>query len=124
MEYSHNGQALISTDKTGTIKYFTPYLTNIHGFPGHREACHGVGWSPNDERFVTGGDDGLVKIWSYREAREERILSGKTCFSNLANEQGTDGILDALIGILLKGWWLAGARICWLNFGIPAQAKT
>lgn len=74
--YSHNGQALVSADKGGTIKYFTPHLTNIHGFQGHREACHDVSWSPNDERFVTCGDDGLVKIWSYREAKEEKSLSG------------------------------------------------
>lgn len=59
------------------IKYFTPHLTNIHGFQGHREACHGAAWSPNDEKFVTGGDDGLVKIWSYREAKEESVLSGE-----------------------------------------------
>jgi polyadenylation factor subunit 2 len=59
------------------IKYFTPHLTNIHGFQGHREACSSVAWSPNDEWFVTGGDDGLVKIWGYREAREERVMIGK-----------------------------------------------
>ncbi|EIW68862.1 hypothetical protein TREMEDRAFT_31214, partial [Tremella mesenterica DSM 1558] len=76
MAYSHNGQALVSTDRLGMIKYFTPHLTNIHGFAGHREACHGVSWSPNDERFVTGGDDGLVKIWDYREGKEEKVLSG------------------------------------------------
>ena len=76
--YSHNGQALLSVDKLGMIKYFTPHLTNIHGFQGHREACHGAAWSPNDEKFVTGGDDGLVKIWSYREAREEKVLSGES----------------------------------------------
>jgi polyadenylation factor subunit 2 len=58
------------------VKYFTPHLTNIHGFQGHREACHGAAWSPNDEKFVTGGDDGLVKIWSYRNAKEEAVLSG------------------------------------------------
>jgi WD40 repeat protein len=67
LTYSHNGQALVSADKTGMIKYFTPHLTNVHGFQGHREACHGVSWSPNDERFVSCGDDGLVKIWDYRE---------------------------------------------------------
>ena len=76
MSWAHNGQALVSADKGGMIKYFTPHLTNVNGFQGHREACHGVSWSPNDERFVTGGDDGLVKIWDYRRAKEERQLSG------------------------------------------------
>ena len=77
LAYSHNGQSLVSADKSGAIKYFTPHLTNVHGFQGHREACHGVAWSPNDEKFVTGGDDGLVKIWNFRAAEEERQLSGK-----------------------------------------------
>lgn len=77
MSYSHNGQALISTDKLGWIKYFTPHLTNIQNIKGHREACHGVSWSPNDERFVTGGDDGFVKVWDYRAVKEEKTLTGE-----------------------------------------------
>jgi polyadenylation factor subunit 2 len=83
LAYSHNGQSLVSADKSGAIKYFTPHLTNVHGFQGHREACHGVAWSPNDEKFVTGGDDGLVKIWNFRAAEEERQLSGMSCRYNL-----------------------------------------
>lgn len=78
MAYSHNGQALISTDKLGWIKYFTPHLTNIQNIKGHREACHGVSWSPNDERFVTGGDDGFVKVWDYRAVKEEKTLTGES----------------------------------------------
>jgi polyadenylation factor subunit 2 len=78
LDFAHSGQALVSGDRSGVIKYFTPHLTNIHGFQGHREACHGISWSPNDERFVTGGDDGLVKIWNYREAKEEKVLSGQS----------------------------------------------
>jgi polyadenylation factor subunit 2 len=39
-----------------------------------------VAWSPNDEKFVTGGDDGLVKIWNFRAAEEERQLSGEYWF--------------------------------------------
>jgi WD40 repeat protein len=80
------------------IKYFTPHLTNVHGFQGHREACHAVGWSPNDERFVTGGDDGLVKIWNYREAKEERALTGELRFSWLSTpgEGGRESSESAL----------------------------
>lgn len=83
LAYSHNGQSLVSSDKLGMIKYFTPHLTNVHGFQGHREACHSVSWSPNDERFATGGDDGLVKIWNYRAATEEKALTGACCPSQL-----------------------------------------
>jgi polyadenylation factor subunit 2 len=96
LAYSHNGQSLVSSDKSGAIKYFTPHLTNVHGFQGHREACHGVAWSPNDEKFVTGGDDGLVKIWNFRAAEEERQLSGMfiilPCWMSDTDEQATDGM--------------------------------
>ncbi|WRT65605.1 uncharacterized protein IL334_002550 [Kwoniella shivajii] len=103
--YSHNGQALVSTDKIGTIKYFTPHLTNIHGFQGHREACHDVSWSPNDERFVSGGDDGLVKIWSYREAREEKVLSGHGWDVRCVDWHPTKGlIVSGSKDMLVKFW--------------------
>lgn len=107
LAYSHNGQSLVSTDKSGAIKYFTPHLTNVHGFQGHREACHGVAWSPNDEKFVTGGDDGLVKIWNFRAAEEERQLSGTFPISLVLifwlTFQVTDGTFDASTGTLPRG---------------------
>ncbi|WVR03911.1 hypothetical protein IAU60_000910 [Kwoniella sp. DSM 27419] len=103
--YSHNGQALVSTDKIGTIKYFTPHLTNIHGFQGHREACHGVSWSPNDERFVSCGDDGLVKVWSYREAREEAVLSGHGWDVRCVDWHPTKGlVVSGSKDMLVKFW--------------------
>ncbi|WVN85800.1 polyadenylation factor subunit 2 [Cryptococcus depauperatus CBS 7841] len=103
--YSHNGQALVSADKSGTIKYFTPHLTNIHGFQGHREACWDVSWSPNDERFVTCGDDGLVKIWSYREAKEEKSLSGHGWDVRCVDWHPTKGlIVSGSKDMLVKFW--------------------
>ncbi|ORY23440.1 WD40-repeat-containing domain protein [Naematelia encephala] len=103
--YANNGQALISADKTGTIKYFTPHLTNVHGFQGHREACHGLAWSPNDERFVSGGDDGLVKIWNYRAAREERTLSGHGWDVRCVDWHPTKGlVVSGSKDMLVKFW--------------------
>ncbi|KAL7419706.1 pre-mRNA cleavage and polyadenylation factor (CPF) complex subunit [Cryptotrichosporon argae] len=105
MAFSHNGQALVSADKSGMIKYFTPQLTNIKGFQGHREACHGVAWSPNDERFVTGGDDGLVKVWSYREAREERALAGHGWDVRCVDWHPTKGlVVSGSKDMLVKFW--------------------
>lgn len=105
MSYSHNGQALVSTDKAGWIKYFTPHLTNIHGFQGHREACHGVAWSPNNEWFVTGGDDGLVKIWNYRAAETERELSGHGWDVRCVDWHPTKGlVVSGSKDMLVKFW--------------------
>ncbi|TYJ59171.1 hypothetical protein B9479_000160 [Cryptococcus floricola] len=103
--YSHNGQALVSADKGGTIKYFTPHLTNIHGFQGHREACHDVSWSPNDERFVSCGDDGLVKIWSYREAKEEKTLSGHGWDVRCVDWHPTKGLIASGSKDMLVKFW-------------------
>jgi len=114
LAYSHNGQSLVSADKSGAIKYFTPHLTNVHGFQGHREACHGVAWSPNDEKFVTGGDDGLVKIWNFRAAEEERQLSGKSCRCNLNSTdcQVTVGMCDVLTGIRQRDLLSVEVKTC------------
>jgi WD40 repeat protein len=126
LAYSHNGQSLVSADKSGAIKYFTPHLTNVHGFQGHREACHGVAWSPNDEKFVTGGDDGLVKTWNFRAAEEERQLSGKSCRHSVgsANKQVTDGMFDVLTGIQQRALSSVEVKTCWSSSGIQDQAKS
>ena len=114
LAYSHNGQSLVSADKSGAIKYFTPHLTNVHGFQGHREACHGVAWSPNDEKFVTGGDDGLVKIWNFRAAEEERQLSGMSCRYSMSttDSQVTVGMCDVLTGIQPRDLSSVEVKIC------------
>lgn len=105
-QYSHNGQALVSADKGGVIKYFTPHLTNIHYFQGHREACHGVSWSPDDNKFVTGGDDGLVKVWNYHDTKkEERVLSGHGWDVRCVDWHPTKGlIVSGSKDMLVKFW--------------------
>ncbi len=76
LAYSHSGNFFLSGDQAGFLKYFTPTINNLASMPAHREACRGVAFSPNDDKFVTGGDDGTVKIWSFGETKEERVLSG------------------------------------------------
>lgn len=89
-------------------------MTNVHGFQGHREACHGVAWSPNDEKFVTGGDDGLVKIWNFRAAEEERQLSGEFCRYNLnsTDPQVTVGMFDVSTGIQQRALLSVEVKTC------------
>src|SRR5271154_1113120 len=33
-------------------------------------------FSPNDTKFVSAGDDNLIKVWNFNEGVEERILTG------------------------------------------------
>ena len=82
-QFSHSGTFLVSTDQSGTIKYFQPNMNNLHTFPGHREAIRGVSFSPDDQRFATASDDSTIRIWSFHDTREERVLTGgcsQPCF--------------------------------------------
>ncbi|KAI9451621.1 WD40-repeat-containing domain protein [Lactarius psammicola] len=42
----------------------------------HREAVRGLSFSPDDARFATASDDSTVRVWSFAESREERVLTG------------------------------------------------
>lgn len=52
-------------------------MNNLQIFQGHNEAIRDVSWAPNDERFCTGGDDGVIKIWNFERMKEEKVLTGK-----------------------------------------------
>ncbi|KAH7107224.1 WD40-repeat-containing domain protein [Auriculariales sp. MPI-PUGE-AT-0066] len=41
---------------------------------GHRDCIRAVSFSPDDSKFATGGDDSHIKIWSFVESREERLI--------------------------------------------------
>ncbi|GAA5910171.1 WD40 repeat domain-containing protein [Sporobolomyces salmoneus] len=76
LAWSNSGQWLLSTDNSGLIKYFQPNMNNLQIFQGHNEAIRDVSWAPNDERFCTGGDDGVLKIWNFERMKEEKVLTG------------------------------------------------
>jgi polyadenylation factor subunit 2 len=76
MAYTHSGSFFLSGDQSGALKYFSPKVSNLTTLQAHREACRAISFSPNDEKFATGGDDGAVKVWSFGAAAEERVLSG------------------------------------------------
>jgi hypothetical protein len=76
MEWSNSGTWLVSGDNMGTLKYFQVNMNNLQVFSGHSEAVRDVSFAPNDARFVTGGDDSTIKIWSFEEMREEKTWTG------------------------------------------------
>ncbi|KAI0818668.1 WD40-repeat-containing domain protein [Irpex lacteus] len=76
MQFSHSGLYLASADQSGIIKYFQPNMNNLTAWQGHREAIRGLSFSPDDGRFATASDDSTVRIWSFEESREERVLTG------------------------------------------------
>ncbi|KZT24057.1 WD40 repeat-like protein [Neolentinus lepideus HHB14362 ss-1] len=76
MTFTHSGAFLASADQSGIIKYFQPNMNNLTAWPGHREAIRGLTFSPDDRRFATASDDSTIRIWSFEESREERVLTG------------------------------------------------
>jgi polyadenylation factor subunit 2 len=78
MRFNHSGAFLASTDKAGIIKYFQPNMNNLTAWQGSKskEAIRGLSFSPDDARFATASDDSSVRIWSFEESREERVLTG------------------------------------------------
>ncbi|KAI6009494.1 WD40-repeat-containing domain protein [Pisolithus orientalis] len=75
-QFTHSGAYLASADQSGIIKYFQPNMNNLNAWQGHREAIRGLSFSPNDGRFATASDDSTIRIWSFEESREERVLTG------------------------------------------------
>jgi WD40 repeat protein len=51
-------------------------MNNLTAWPAHQEAVRGLSFSLDDERFATASDDSTVRVWSFAESREERILTG------------------------------------------------
>ena len=76
MQFSHSGLYLASADQSGIIKYFQPNMNNLTAWQGHREAIRDLSFSPDDGRFATASDDSTIRIWSFEESREERVLTG------------------------------------------------
>jgi polyadenylation factor subunit 2 len=76
LTFNHAGTYIASADQSGIVKYFQPNMNNLTAWAAHREAVRGLSFSPDDERFATASDDATLRIWSFAESREERILTG------------------------------------------------
>lgn len=51
-------------------------MNNLTAWQGHREAIRGISFSPDDSMFATASDDATIRIWSFEERREEKVLTG------------------------------------------------
>ncbi|PLW08375.1 hypothetical protein PCANC_24172 [Puccinia coronata f. sp. avenae] len=79
LDWSKSGAWLVSGDNNGIIKYFQPNMNNLQMFEGHKDSIRDIGFSPNDSRFASCGDDGVIKLWGFEERREERSFTGPQC---------------------------------------------
>src|SRR2546423_347327 len=101
LKWSYNSDWLLSGDTQGIIKYWQPNMNNVKVLHAHREAVRDLAYPPlpiklprrilsfhcslaiadfsfcpTDTKFVSAGDDNLIKIWNFNEGVEERILTG------------------------------------------------
>lgn len=76
LDWSKSGAWLVSGDNNGVIKYFQPNMNNLQMFEGHKDSIRDISFSPNDSRFASCGDDGIIKLWGFEERREERNFTG------------------------------------------------
>lgn len=76
MKYSNHDEWLLSGDQNGVIKYWQPNFNNVNNINAHANGIRDIAFSPNDLKFLTCGDDSILKIWNFNNGKEERILKG------------------------------------------------
>ena len=75
MAWSHNNNYLLTCDTAGIIKYWSPSIAPVKELSSHNgQAIHALSFSPSDTKFVSCGDDSMVRIWDWASHAEERVL--------------------------------------------------
>lgn len=76
MCWTSMGDYLLSGDHAGVIKYWQPSMNNLQILDAHKEAVRDISFSPRDGKFCSASDDGTLKIFDFRQAKEERTMTG------------------------------------------------
>ena len=77
LAWSKNGRIIVSGDQSGVIKYFSAQVTNVKIISeAHSSSVRGLSYSPTETKFVSVGDDKMVRIWDWERAVPEFELSG------------------------------------------------
>ncbi|RCK64088.1 Polyadenylation factor subunit 2 [Candida viswanathii] len=76
MKYSNHDEWLLSGDQNGVVKYWQPNFNNVNNINAHSNGIRDIAFSPNDLKFLTCGDDSVLKIWNFNNGKEERTLKG------------------------------------------------
>jgi polyadenylation factor subunit 2 len=58
------------------IKYWMNNMNEVKKFQGHKGAVRAISFAPSDLKFVSGGDDCLLKLWDFETGKEEKSMKG------------------------------------------------
>ena len=76
IEWSSDGDWLVTCDIAGFVKYWEKTLNNVKIFAAHKEDVNSISFSGNNQKFATCSADKTIKVWDFMTAEEELCLSG------------------------------------------------
>jgi WD40 repeat protein/DNA-binding SARP family transcriptional activator len=99
-----------------------------HTLVGHTGLVHGVAWSPDSSRLVTGGADGTARVWEigHKRVREQWSLSAQESKSGIVGVAFSSDGSRVMAGdadfSAVKVWDLTPTGDAeWANFPAPAD---
>eukprot|EP00040_Diaphanoeca_grandis_P015724 m.80586 g.80586 ORF g.80586 m.80586 type:complete len:708 (+) comp25324_c0_seq1:186-2309(+) len=76
MKWSNDHNWMITGDDAGTVKYWQSNMNNVSQLQAHKDVVRQISFAPTDKKFATCSDDGTVRIFDFKTAKEEQVLRG------------------------------------------------
>jgi len=75
VSWSPDGRYVAAGSEDATHVWDAESETLRHTLPGQEGFVHGVAWSPDSSRLVTGGSDGTARVWEIRDRGVRELWS-------------------------------------------------
>ncbi len=62
IQYTSNGNFIVSADDGGRVNYFRPNLEKLINIQAHKESVRGLALAPGGLKFATASDDSTIKV--------------------------------------------------------------
>ena len=79
MQWMKNGNLAVTADDNGKAHVWRANMSKLFDFRIHDEPVRALSFSPDDKKFASGGDDGLVRLYDFWSGSMEVELKGKQC---------------------------------------------
>lgn len=71
-----NGNVAVTADDNGKAHIWRANMSKLFDFRIHDEPVRALSFSPDDKKFASGGDDGLVRLYDFWSGTMEVELKG------------------------------------------------